>query len=71
DLLPHDQRATLVQKFLRRLGWKRRTFVISALNGEGCRELTYAVMEHLELQRAARDEAASGERAVTADERTT
>jgi GTPase len=53
DLLPEDQRAALVQKFLRRLGWKRKTFTISALTGEGCRELTYAVMRHLEERRAA------------------
>ncbi|MGE5526687.1 MAG: Obg family GTPase CgtA [Rhodospirillaceae bacterium] len=51
DLLPEEQRAVLVQKFLRKLGWKRKTFVISALTGEGCKELVYAVMEHLEQRR--------------------
>jgi GTPase Era involved in 16S rRNA processing len=25
-----------------------KTFMISALTGEGCRELTFAIMEHLE-----------------------
>lgn len=52
DLLPEEQRAVLVQKFLRKLGWKRKTFVISALTGDGCKELVYAVMEHLEQRRA-------------------
>jgi len=70
DLLPGDRRASLVQKFLRRLAWKRRTFVISALNGEGCRELTYAVMEHLELERAARDAAVADELPAAVDTRT-
>jgi GTP-binding protein len=56
DLLPQEEREERVAKFLRRLGWKRRTFCISALSGEGCRELTYAIMEHLESDRAARIE---------------
>jgi len=51
DLLPADERAATVQKLLRRLGWKRKTFIISALTGEGCKELTYAVMAHLDQQR--------------------
>ena len=61
DLLPDDERAARVQRFLRKLGWKRRTFAISALTGEGCRELVYAVMEHLEERR--REERAIGEAA--------
>jgi GTP-binding protein len=55
DLLPEDQLPALVQKFLRKLGWKRRTFAISALTGDGCKALTYAVMEHLEERKAAED----------------
>lgn len=53
DLLPDDERAELVQKFLRKLGWKRRTFCISALTGTGCKELNYAIMEHLQDRRTA------------------
>lgn len=51
DLLPADERVAIVQKLLRRLGWKRKTFIISALTGEGCKELTYAVMAHLDARR--------------------
>jgi Predicted GTPase len=51
DLLPADERTATVQKLLRRLGWKRKTFIISALTGEGCTELTYAVMAYLDEQR--------------------
>jgi GTP-binding protein len=50
DLVPGEEREKRVKTFLRRFGWKGKTFIISALTGEGCRELTYAVMEHLEQQ---------------------
>jgi len=50
DLVAEDEREKKVKAFLRRFGWKGKTFIISALTGEGCRELTYAVMEHLEQQ---------------------
>jgi GTP-binding protein len=32
------------------MGWKGRSFVISALAGEGCRELVFAIAEHLERE---------------------
>jgi GTP-binding protein len=32
------------------LGWKGKTFIISALTGEGCQALVYAVMDHLDLE---------------------
>ncbi len=50
DMLPTDQRDKTVAEVLRRLRWKGPHFLISALTGEGCRELTFAVMEHLEKQ---------------------
>ena len=34
--------------FVKKYGWKGRVFAISAINGLGCKELTYAIMEHLE-----------------------
>jgi GTP-binding protein len=37
-----------VAAFLREFGDHTRHFAISAINGEGCRELTFAIMEHLE-----------------------
>ncbi|MGZ8153735.1 MAG: Obg family GTPase CgtA [Burkholderiales bacterium] len=48
DLLPEESREKTVRAFVRRLGWKGRTFMISALTGYGCRELVFAVMDHLE-----------------------
>ncbi|MEO6564259.1 MAG: Obg family GTPase CgtA [Nitrosospira sp.] len=48
DLLPENEREKICKKFIRSLGWKGKSFTISALSGEGCKALTYAIMEHLE-----------------------
>lgn len=48
DLLPENEREKMCKKFIRSLGWKGKSFTISALSGEGCKALTYAIMEHLE-----------------------
>jgi GTP-binding protein len=48
DLLPVDSREKLLRAFVRKLGWKGKTFIISALTGEGCQALVYAVMDHLD-----------------------
>jgi GTP-binding protein len=48
DLLAPDERAATAQKFIADFGWDGKSFIISALTGEGCRELTYAIMECLE-----------------------
>jgi GTP-binding protein len=45
DLL--EDRAEKVAAFLKVFGDDTRYFTISAINGEGCKELTYAIMEHL------------------------
>lgn len=55
DMLPDSQER--VAEFVRELGWEGRCFAISALTGTGCRELTYAIMEHIETNR--QDDAAS------------
>lgn len=41
-----------VKKFVKEFGWKGRVFAISAISGIGCKELTYAMMEHLENAKA-------------------
>lgn len=48
DLLPVETREKTCKKFLRGFGWKGKTFIISALTGEGCRDLVFAIMEYLE-----------------------
>jgi GTPase len=37
-----------VKKFVKDYGWKGRVFAISAISGIGCKELTYAIMDHLD-----------------------
>ena len=48
DLVPRDERDRAAKQFLRRFGWRGRSFIISALTGEGCPELAYAIMDHLD-----------------------
>jgi len=48
DLIPEAEREKLVKTLLKQLGVKRKSFNISALTGEGCRAMTFAVMEHVE-----------------------
>ncbi len=54
DLLPEDTREKIVRAFLRKLRWKGKVVSISALTGDGCQALVYAVMDHVEaMQQAA------------------
>jgi GTP-binding protein len=50
DLLPENEREKVCRKFIRGLGWKGKNFVISAMMGDGCKELIYAIMEFLEQE---------------------
>jgi GTPase len=56
DLLEPDEVRRRVETYVRRLRWKRPVFVTSALTGVGCRELGFAIMQHLEQGGAAQDE---------------
>ena len=38
----------IVKKFVKDYDWSGRVFAISAISGVGCKELVYAMMEHLE-----------------------
>jgi GTP-binding protein len=48
DLVPAAERTAVTQKFIADFGWEGKSFIISALTGEGCKELTYAIMEYLD-----------------------
>ena len=50
DMHPEGDREKICKKFIRSLGWEGKTFIISALTNEGCKELTYAIMEGLEKE---------------------
>lgn len=52
DMIPAEEREQTLKKFLSDFGWEGRSFVISALTGDGCKELTFAIMEYLEQCRA-------------------
>jgi GTPase len=47
DLVPEEKRDALVRTLKKQLGVPRKSFCISAINGDGCRALVYAVMEQL------------------------
>ena len=53
DMLQADARDQAVQRFLKAYRWKGRWFAISALTGEGCRALCFAIMDHLAQVQAA------------------
>lgn len=48
DMMPEDERDEICRQFVEKLGWQDKYFIISALTGEGCQLLTYAIMEYLE-----------------------
>lgn len=52
DLIAPEEREEKVRAFLsgysRAVATPEKSFIISALTGEGCRALTYAIMEHLQ-----------------------
>jgi GTP-binding protein len=48
DMLPAKERKSVAADIVRRLRWRGPSFCISALTGEGCRELGFAAMKFLE-----------------------
>ena len=48
DALAPEERAGRAAEFVRGFGWEGKSFIISALTGEGCQALVYAIMEHLD-----------------------
>ena len=51
DLLDPSERAQKCRQFQSDFGWQEKNFIISALTGEGCKELIFAVMQYLEQNR--------------------
>lgn len=51
DMLPEDERDAKRVAFLREFGWDAPSFCISALSGEGCKALTYAIMDYLDANK--------------------
>ncbi|HQS43020.1 MAG TPA: GTPase ObgE, partial [Methylotenera sp.] len=55
DMLPDSQ--SVVKQFVKDYGWKGPVFAISAISGLGCKELVYAIMQHIDDNRASVHEA--------------
>ena len=53
DMLPAEERESAATQLVRRLRWRGPSFCISALTGEGCRELSFAAMRFLEAGKTA------------------
>ncbi len=53
DLIDESERAERIEQFIRDFGWSGPVFAISAINGDGCKELVYAIMDHVDATRAA------------------
>jgi len=51
DLLEPAEAQKRAKAFVKAFAWKGPMFLIAGINGEGCRELTFAVMDFLEAQR--------------------
>ena len=51
DLLPEDERDNLAKRLIKKLKWKGPVYRISAINRDGCGELTMALMRKLEQMR--------------------
>jgi len=52
DLVPEDERAQRVAKFVKSYRWKGPVYAIAAVNGDGCRELTFAIQAWLDAHPA-------------------
>jgi GTP-binding protein len=51
DLVPEAERESRIASLVEGYGPVEKYFSIAAINGEGCREVTFAVMDYLELNR--------------------
>ncbi len=51
DLLPEEDREKTAKEIVRRLRWRGPVFSLSAMTGEGCQALVYAVMDHVDKVR--------------------
>jgi len=50
DLIPADERAARCKAFVKSFRYKGPVFAISAIDGGGCRELTFAIQDWLDAQ---------------------
>ncbi len=51
DLIPEEEREARVAAFVKSYRWKGPVFAITAINGEGCRELIFKIQDWLDANR--------------------
>jgi len=51
--------------FVKAFDWDGPVFAISAINGNGCKQLTYAIMEHMEAMQLQQEEAKNSDEQIT------
>jgi GTP-binding protein len=52
DLVPADERDARVKAFVKSFRWKGPVFAVAAVNGEGCREVVFAIQDWLDAHPA-------------------
>jgi GTP-binding protein len=61
DMVPEAEREARIQAFLDAFGWTGPWFAISAINGQGCDKVTFAIADYLDQNRRSEVEAPEGE----------
>jgi GTP-binding protein len=61
DLLDSAEAEKRAKAIIKGLKWKGSTFTISAMKADGCKALTFAIMDHVDAQRRVAKEAAEAE----------
>ncbi len=51
DLIPEEEREARVAAFVKSYRWKGPVFAVTAINGEGCRELIFKIQDWLDANR--------------------
>jgi GTPase len=66
DLIPEEERAARVAAFVKSYRWKGPVYAIAAVNGTGCRELTFAIQAWLDAHPSHAAAAIAGDEAAAA-----
>lgn len=56
DLVPESERAGIAAQIKAALKWQAPMYVISGVTGDGTKQLTQAIMQHIEVSKGANDE---------------
>ena len=51
DMVPEEEREARIEAFLKGFGWTGPWFAISAISGEGCDKVTFAIADYLDQNR--------------------